>query len=195
VLGVPRADQLDWCGDRQSAALFESAVETARDTGAELLEIDIAPLLECARMLYQGPWVAERAAAAAELLRKSPGAIHPVVRAILQAGASVTAVEAFQGFYALKDYERAAQGLWAKIEALLLPTTPTIYRIAEVLAEPFALNANLGIYTNFVNLLDMAAIAVPAGFRDSGAGFGVSFIGPAADRAAAAGSSRGWRAG
>jgi allophanate hydrolase len=186
VLGVPRADQLDWCGDRQSAALFESAVETARDTGAELLEIDIAPLLECARMLYQGPWVAERAAAAAELLRKSPGAIHPVVRAILQAGASVTAVEAFQGFYALKHYERAAQGLWAKIEALLLPTTPTIYRIAEVLAEPFALNANLGIYTNFVNLLDMAAIAVPAGFRDSGAGFGVSFIGPAWSEAALA---------
>jgi allophanate hydrolase len=186
VLGVPRADQLDWCGDGQSAALFEGARETARDTGIELLEIDIAPLLECARMLYQGPWIAERAAAAAELLRKSPGAIHPVVRAILQAGASVSAVEAFQGFYALRAYERAARGLWGEIEALMLPTTPTIYRIAEVLAEPFALNANLGIYTNFVNLLDMAAIAVPAGFRDNGAGFGVSFIGPAWSEAALA---------
>ncbi|MEP6968779.1 MAG: amidase family protein, partial [Pseudomonadota bacterium] len=84
-----------------------------------------------------------------------------------------------EGFHALKAFERAAQTLWQGVDALLAPTTPTIYRIAEVLAEPFALNANLGAFTNFVNLLDMAAIAVPAGFRDDATGFGVSFIGPA----------------
>ncbi len=178
-LGIPRTGQLDWCGDGQSAALFEAATEAARACDVELAEVDIAPLLACARLLYQGPWVAERAAAVADLLRTASNAIHPVVRSILQAGAQVSAVEAFEGFYALKAYERTAQALWRDIDALLLPTAPTIYRVAEVLAEPFALNANLGLYTNFVNLLDMAAIAVPAGFRDNATGFGVSFIGPA----------------
>ena len=104
ALGVPRPSQLDWCGDGQSAALFEAASDAARAGGAELVEVDIAPLLECARLLYQGPWVAERAAAVADLLRSAPNAIHPVVRAILQAGAQVSAVEAFEGFYALKAY-------------------------------------------------------------------------------------------
>jgi allophanate hydrolase len=178
-LGVPRADQLDWCGDQASAAMFEAARATATRTGAEIIEVDIASLLGCARMLYQGPWVAERAAAAGKLLRERPGAIHPVIRVILASGANVSAVEAFEGLYALKAYERDAEKLWREVDALLLPTTPTIYRVAEVLAEPFALNANLGLFTNFVNLLDMAAVAVPAGFRDGGAGFGVSLIGPA----------------
>jgi allophanate hydrolase len=179
AVGVPRGDQLEWCGDGQSAALFEAAIEAMRQTGATLVEVDISPFLECARLLYQGPWVAERAGAMADLLRERPSAIHPVVRAIALAGANVSAIEAFEGFHALKLYERAAQKLWASVGALLMPTTPTIYRIAEVLAEPFALNANLGIYTNFVNLLDMAAINTPAGWRDNGTGFGVSFIGPA----------------
>jgi len=178
-LGIPPDDQLNWCADRRSAELFEAAVAGARQVGAEVVEVNVSALLECARMLYQGPWVAERAAAAAKLLRERPGAIHPVIRAILQAGANVSAVEAFEGLYALKAYERAAARLWDEVDALLMPTAPTIYRIAEVLAEPFALNANLGIFTNFVNLLDMAAIAVPAVFRDDGPGFGVSFIGPA----------------
>ena len=144
-----------------------------------MAEVDTAPLLECARLLYQGPWVAERAAAVADVLRTAPNALHPVVRSILQVGAQVSAAAAFEGFYALKAYERTAQALWRDIDVLLLPTAPTIYRVAEVLAEPFALNADLGLYTNFVNLLDMAAIAVPAGFRDNATGFGVSFIGPA----------------
>ncbi len=178
-LGVPRESQLDWCGDVHSAALFRAAREAAGRMGLEVVETDIGPLLECARLLYQGPWVAERAGAVAGLLRTQPGAIHPVVRSILQAGAMVSAVDAFAGFHALKGFERAAQTLWGQIDALLLPTAPRTYRIAEVLAEPFGLNANLGLYTNFVNLLDMAAISVPAGFGDHGAGFGVSFIGPA----------------
>ncbi len=183
-LGVPRAGQLDWCGDGEGPGLFAAALAGAQASGVEVVEVDIAPLLECARLLYQGPWVAERAGVVAGLLASQPGAIHPVVRAILQAGAAVTAVEAFAGFHALKGYERAAQALWREADALLLPTTPRTYRIAEVLAEPYALNANLGLYTNFVNLLDMAAIAVPVGWRADASGFGatgfgVSFIGPA----------------
>jgi allophanate hydrolase len=135
--------------------------------------------LAAAQLLYAGPWVAERAAAAEPLLRANPAAIDPVVRAILQAGLLTTGVETFRGQYALKHYERAAEALWERVDVLLLPTTPTVYRIAEVLREPVALNSNMGLYTNFVNLLDMSAIAVPAGFRDNGTGFGVTFMGPA----------------
>jgi allophanate hydrolase len=113
------------------------------------------------------------------ILESNPAAVHPVVRAIVQAGAGISAVDAFEGLHALQGYRRAAQSLWAGVDALMLPTAPTIYRIAEVLAEPFALNANLGTYTNFVNLLDMAAVAAPAGFRANATGFGVSFLGPA----------------
>ncbi|HEV2365328.1 MAG TPA: allophanate hydrolase [Caulobacteraceae bacterium] len=171
--------RLDWMSDRQSEALFERAVAAARGLCAEVVEVDLEPFVECARLLYQGPWVAERAAALGPILRERPAALHPVIRAIVTAAAHVTAAEAFEGFYRLKTYERSAQALWARADILLLPTTPTTFRIAEVLAEPFGLNAALGTYTNFVNLLDMAAVSVPAGFHDSGAGFGVSLIGPA----------------
>ncbi|MGE3143465.1 MAG: allophanate hydrolase [Hyphomonadaceae bacterium] len=177
-IGVPRPDQLDFSGDTQSGALYAAACARAEKLGA-VQTIDIAPLLACAQLLYQGPWVAERTAALAPLLARNPGAIHPVVRAIVEAGAGVSAVAAFEGLYALKGYERAAAALWAQIDVLLLPTAPTIYRIADVEAEPFALNANLGRYTNFVNLLDMAAIALPAGARANGTGFGITFIAPA----------------
>jgi allophanate hydrolase len=151
--------------------------------GATLVEVDIAPLLEAARLLYEGPWVAERTAAVEKMLRSKAAAIHPVVRSILQGGLAMSAVDAFKGEYALKAHQRQAEALWTRVEALLLPTCPTTYRVREVLAEPLALNANLGLYTNFVNLLDMSALAVPAGFRDNATGFGVTLVGPAwADR-------------
>jgi allophanate hydrolase len=182
TIGVPRPGQLNFFGDAQSAALFAAAVERARGIG-HVVEVDIAPLLAAAQLLYQGPWVAERTAALKDLLARNPAAIHPVVRAIVQGGVGVSAVEAFEGQYRLAGYARAAEGIWYGVDVLLLPTAPTIYRIAELAAEPVALNANLGLYTNFVNLLDMSAVAVPAGFRDNGTGFGVTFVGPAsADR-------------
>ena len=178
-MGVPRLDQLNYLGDAASERFYDQAIARLAATGATLVEVDIAPLLEAAQLLYAGPWVAERTAAIEDLLRTRPAAVHPVVRAIVQTGFGVSGLEAFKGLYALQDHARAAQALWESIDVLLLPTAPTIYRISEVLAEPFALNANLGLYTNFVNLLDMSAIAVPAGYRDNGTGFGVTLIGPA----------------
>lgn len=177
-IGIPRGDQLNWFGDAQSAGLFEKAKARLAKLGT-FVEVDIAPLLEAAKLLYSGAWVAERTAALDALLVSNPTAIHPVVRAIAQGGRAFSAVDAFKDAYALKDYERAAKRLWDGVDVLALPTAPTIYRIAEVLAEPFALNANLGAYTNFVNLLDMSAIALPAGFRDNDTGFGITLIGPA----------------
>jgi allophanate hydrolase len=113
------------------------------------------------------------------LLKANPAAIHPVVRAIAQGGQAMTAVEAFRGEYQLRAHARAAEAMWERIDVLLLPTAPTTYRLRELMAEPFALNAAMGLYTNFVNLLDMSAIALPAGFRDNFTGFGVTLIGPA----------------
>jgi allophanate hydrolase len=137
------------------------------------------PLLEAARLLYGGPWVAERTAALEPMLKTHPLAIHPVVRAIVEAGKGISAVETFRGQYTLQEYARIAEDLWDRVDILVLPTTPTIYRRSEVLAEPLALNAHLGLYTNFVNLLDMSAISIPSGFRANRTGVGVSLIGPA----------------
>ncbi len=183
-LGLPRPDQLNWFSDAQSARLFERAAQRLVAAGAEPVEVDIGPLLAAAALLYQGPWVAERTLVAEHLLRTRPGAIEPTVRAILQGGFAISAMDAFRAEYELRAHQRAAEAIWAQADVLVLPTTATTYRLREVIAEPFALNANLGLYTNFVNLLDMSAVALPAGFRDNATAFGVSLIGPAwADRA------------
>jgi len=182
-VGLPRRGQLEWLSDTQSERLFEAAVARVQAMGGQPVEVDIAPLREAAALLYAGPWVAERTAAVEDLLRDRPTAIHPVVRGILQGGWLYSAVDTFKAQYQLQAYQRVAEALWRTVDILLLPTTATTYRLREVLAEPLALNANLGLYTNFVNLLDMSAIAVPAGFRDNATGFGVTLIGPAwADR-------------
>ncbi len=176
--GVPRASQLkDLSG--QDMRLFLDCLPRLAAAGGTAIEVDVAPLIEAARLLYGGPWVAERTAVLETLLNTRPAAIHPVVRAIVQAGKGVSGVDTFRGFYALQQYARAAEELWDSIEVLVLPTAPAIYRRTEVLAEPVTLNAHIGLFTNFVNLLDMTAISLPAGFRDNQTGFGLSLIAPA----------------
>jgi allophanate hydrolase len=182
--GLPRPDQRNFLGDGQSARLYDQAVARIEALGGQPVEVDIAPLIEAARLLYQGPWVAERTAAIEDFLKRSPQAMHPVVRGIISGGLSMSAIDAYRGEYALKAYARHAEAVFEAVDVLVLPTCPTTYRLKEVLAEPVALNANLGLYTNFVNLLDMSALSLPAGFRDNATGFGVTLIGPAfADRA------------
>lgn len=181
-VGVPAT--LAWLSDVQSEALFRKAVARIEAMGGTIVDVDIAPLLDAAKLLYQGPWVAERTIAVEALLARDPDAIHPVVRAIVEGGLGLSAMDTFKAEYRLMAYRRDAERLWRGIDVLLLPTTATTYRIREVLAEPVTLNAQLGLYTNFVNLLDMSAVAVPAGFRDNDTGFGVTLIAPAwSDRA------------
>jgi allophanate hydrolase len=175
---VPAPGQLQDLASADGEA-YRAALERFRRAGGTFVEVDVTPLLAAARLLYEGPWVAERTAVVQPLLETRPGAIHPIVRTIVQAGRGISAVDAFKGFYALQEYVRDAEELWQRIDVLALPTTPSIYRREEVLAEPYALNANLGRYTNFVNLLDMCAVSIPAGFRENGTGVGVSLIGPA----------------
>lgn len=177
--GLPRPEQQIFMGDAQAEAMFGAAVARMKAMGGTPVAVDIAPFLAAAQLLYSGPWVAERTAAIEELVRTNPGAIQPTVRAILQGGLAYSAVDTFKAMYEMQAYARVAERMWAGVDVLLLPTAPTIYRVAEVMAEPVALNANLGLYTNFVNLLDMSAVAVPAGFRENGTGFGVTLIGPA----------------
>jgi len=182
-IGVPRRDQRQFFGDGQAEHLYERALATLSTQG-DLVEIDITPLLAAAQLLYGGPWVAERTAAILSLLESNPEAIHPVVCEIVAGGLEMSAVEVWQGHYRLAELQREAEAMWDSVDALAFPTTGTTYRVAELEAAPIALNSNLGLYTNFVNLLDMAAVAVPAGARDNATGFGITLIGPAhSDRA------------
>ena len=182
-IGVPRRDQRQFFGDVQAEYLYERALGVLAGEGA-IVEIDIAPLLEAARLLYGGPWVAERTAAVAALLESNPLAIDPVVREVIGPGSTMLATELWNGIYRLAELARVAETMWQGVDVLAFPTTGTTYRVAELLEAPVALNSNLGFYTNFVNLLDMAAIAVPAGARTNATGFGITLIGPAhTDRA------------
>jgi len=182
-IGVPRRDQRQWFGDGDSEFLYERALARLGEL-AELVEIDITPLQEAAQLLYGGPWVAERTAAIAKILTENPDAVDPTVRAVVEAGWSKTAVETFNGIYRLAELKRHADLMWGDLDALAFPTTGTTYRVAELAAAPIALNSNLGAYTNFVNLLDMAALAIPAGTRPNATGFGITLIGPSdTDRA------------
>ena len=181
---VPR--QREFFGDREYARLFEESIARLCALGFEAIEVDYAPFLEAQRLLYDGPWVAERCAAIGEFAAQHPDALDPVVRGILDRAAPLSAIDAFNGAYHLARLRREIEGLWEQVAVLLVPGAPTIYTIAQVEADPVALNSRLGWYTNFVNLLDLAAINVPAGLRADGMPFGISLIGPAhADEALA----------
>jgi allophanate hydrolase len=182
--GVPPAEQLEFFGDREAEALFQAAVERLERAGGEPVVIDYAPFRDAAQLLYSGPWVAERLAAIESFLAEKPDALHPVVRTIIAGGSKYSAVDAHRATYRLQELRALAEKQWERMDVLLLPTTGTIYTIEQVEVDPVQLNTNLGYYTNFVNLFDLAAVAVPAGFRPGGLPFGVSLIGPAFSDAA-----------
>jgi allophanate hydrolase len=177
--GVPRQDQLEFFGDTEAARLFDEAVERMSRCGGEPVVINFSPFREAAALLYSGPWVAERFAAIEEFLISKPDSIHPVVRNIIEGASKYSAVDSFRAAYRLAELRRQTDAEWPRMDVLLLPTTGTIYTHEEIARDPVALNSNLGYYTNFVNLLDLAAVAVPAGFRANGLPFGVSIIAPA----------------
>jgi allophanate hydrolase len=178
-LGVPSAAQRVFFGDKSSATAYDAALTKLSELGANLIEIDMESFYETARLLYEGPWVAERYLAAKKLIDTAPESLHPVTRQIIAAGARVTAADAFTAFYRLEALRRARDRTFGAIDALALPTVPTIYTIEQVLAEPIVLNSRLGTYTNFVNLLDLCGLAVPASMRPDGTPFGITLLAPA----------------
>ncbi len=145
--------------------------------GATIVEIDIEPFYETARLLYEGPWVAERYITARSLIASAHESMHPVTRGIILEGARPTAVDAFAAFYRLEELQRVREHVFRSIDVLLLPTAPTVYTVEQVLANPIELNSRLGTYTNFVNLLDLCGLALPAAMRPDGAPSGVTLAG------------------
>ncbi len=186
-LGVPFSGQRLFFGDQVSAAAYDAALARFAGLGAKIVETDIEPFYAAARLLYDGPWVAERYLTVKALIASSPESMHPVTRQILLAGAHGTAADVFSALYQLEELRRMRDHTFRSIDALLLPTTPTIYTVDQVLADPIQLNSRLGTYTNFVNLLDLCGLAVPATMRPDGTPFGVTLLAPAgADAALAA---------
>jgi allophanate hydrolase len=182
-LGVPRKGQLIFFGDKASETAFSDALKRWAALGATLVEFDLEPYYETARLLYEGPWVAERYLVIRNLLASSPDAIHPVTREIIIAGARLSAAETFAALYRLQALRKIAGRGFAGIDALVLPTAPTVYSTAQVLANPLELNSRLGTYTNFVNLLDLCGLALPAAMRPDGIPFGITLLAPAGNDA------------
>jgi allophanate hydrolase len=178
--GMPRPDQLQFFGDQEYARLFDRAIARIDSLGGSLIQIDFAPFLDAARLLYEGPWVAERYAAVEGFIHRHASAMHPVTRQIIEAGKSPSAVDAFKAQYRLMSLKRASEEVWGCVDVILTPTAGTIYEIARVNAEPIQTNSTLGYYTNFMNLLDLAGVAIPAGFRNDGLPFGVTIVGRSA---------------
>jgi allophanate hydrolase len=178
-LGVPRAGQLIFFGDKASEAAYGEALKRWTALGATLVEFDLEPFYETARLLYEGPWVAERYLVIRDLLASSPDAIHPVTREITIAGARLSAADTFAALYRLQGLRMVAGRAFAGIDALVLPTAPTAYSTAQVLANPIELNSRLGTYTNFVNLLDLCGLALPAAMRSDDIPFGITLLAPA----------------
>jgi allophanate hydrolase len=178
-IGVPRPDQLEFFGNKEYERLYAETVSSLTSHGHTLVEIDFAPFSAAAQLLYAGPYVAERFAAVGSFVKAHRDVVDPVVGSIIAAAERWTAAEAYQALYRLQALTQQTAGIWNGIDLLLVPTAPTIYTIEEVHREPVKLNSNLGYYTNFVNLLDLCGVAVPAGFTSGGFPFGVTAIGPA----------------
>lgn len=174
-IGIP-SNGLEFFGDHDYERLYREAAARAAQLGANIVEIDFTPFREAASLLYAGPWVAERLAALENFATKQADEMHDVVRGIVLGARHITAVDTFKGYYRLAELIRSADAGWTKMDILLLPTAGTTYTIEQLLADPVRLNSNLGAYTNFVNLMDLSALAVPAGFRKDGLPFGVTLI-------------------
>jgi allophanate hydrolase len=189
-VGVPLPGERLFFGDSESAAIYDAALVRLARLGAEIVEIDIEPFYEAARLLYEGPWVAERYLVVRDLAASAPEAIHPVTREIILAGARPSAADAFSAFYRLEELRRVRDHVFRRIDVLAVPTVPTVYTVAEVLADPIQLNSRLGTYTNFVNLLDLCGLAVPAAMRRDGTPLGITLLAPFGSDAALAAIGR-----
>ncbi|MGH8435113.1 MAG: allophanate hydrolase [Pseudomonas sp.] len=177
--GVPRAEDLQFFACTEGPALFEQAQQTLKDFGGEAVAIDFSPFLEAAKLLYEGPWVAERYSVAGELLEQNPGAVLPVIRAVLAKAPTVTGVQTFRAQYRLQALKALCDQALQGLDCLLTPTIGRPVTLDELHAEPLLRNAELGYYTNFMNLLDYAAVAVPSGFMRNGLPWGVTLFGRA----------------
>ncbi len=167
-VAVPDSASRHFFGDPNAEAGFDSALDMLSDLGADLVPIDFSPFFDVASLLYEGAWLAERLAAIEEFAAKSADALHPVTAEIIDGAGKLTAVDAFRGIYRLKELERKCETIFKPLDIMAVPTVPRFYTLDEVVAEPILTNSRLGTYTNFVNLLDLCALAVPTQSRPDG---------------------------
>jgi allophanate hydrolase len=177
--GVPRAENLEFFGCIQGPLLFGDAIDKLTAMGGEAVTLDLSPFLEAASLLYEGPWVAERYSVAGDLMETNPQAVLPVIRAVLAKAPAVTAVQTFRAQYRLQALKAQCDRLMEGLDCVLTPTIGRPVTNAELQAEPVLRNSELGYYTNFINLLDYAAIAVPSAFMDNGMPWGITLFGRA----------------
>jgi allophanate hydrolase len=177
-IALPRDEDLLFFGDAAMETAWRGAQGRLDGLAIDVSRIDLGPFFAVARMLYDGPWVAERRAAAGRLM-ETPEALHPVTRSILAGADRLSAVDCFQAFYRLAELRRACERALDCLDAIIVPTAPIFPRLADLEADPIGPNSRLGTYTNFVNLLDLAAIAVPGPARPDGLPAGLTLIGRA----------------
>ncbi len=187
TFGVPKNSELDFFGNEDFRKAFDKAVSIFEKAGGKKVSISFSPFLEAARLLYEGPWVFERYEAVGKFIEEHPDSIHPVTRSIIAPKRIPHPSEVFTGFHRLQGKKKIADREFSKVDVLLTPTVGTIYRTGEVEKDPIRLNSNLGYYTNYMNLLDYSALAIPAGFSNSSDPavtrfpFGVTIVGKAFD--------------
>lgn len=195
-VGMPAKPRLavpanpEFFGDSRNQAVYETALGRLRELGAELEEIDFAPFRQLAEQLYYGPWVAERSVAVEDV---PPEAINPVVRGIVENGHKYSACDAYKAEYIRAELSRRINDALAGFDALVVPTSPTLRTLAEMDAEPVLFNSQFGTYTNFTNLADLSALALPAGFRADGLPAGITLIAPAWHDSALAALGQRWQ--
>jgi allophanate hydrolase len=178
-VGVPDAASIEFFGDVAQAASFENALESLEALGAQIVPVDFTPLFAVARMLYEGAWVAERYAVVQELIERDPGALHATTRAIIGSATRLSAADAFRGMYRLQELKRQAMPLIEACDLLCVPSIPSFVTLTDLAEDPIGPNSRLGTYTNFVNLMDLCALAVPVARRRDGRPGGVTLIAPA----------------
>ncbi|WP_168232930.1 allophanate hydrolase [Pseudomonas veronii] len=191
-LAIPAS--LEFFGDTQNQAVFEQAVEHFKALGAVISEVDFSAFKALADQLYSGPWVAERTVALEGMLEHQPQAINPVVRGIVENGLQYSACDAYKAEYLRAELSRRINDTLAGFDALLVPTSPTIRTRADMVLEPVRYNAQFGYYTNFTNLADLSALALPAGLRADGLPCGITLLAPAWHDSALAHLGQRWQA-
>ena len=179
AFAVPRPADRIFCGDAEAEQSFDAAIARLVAFGGTPVDVDMAPCFEAARMLYEGAFVAERTAAVGDFSDAHPGALLDVTKTIVDGGRRFTAVDTFRAQYRLRDLKATGTAMFEHAPLLVVPTSPTIYTLEQLAAEPFKLNANLGTYTNFVNFFDLCALAIPSGRYASGMPIGITLIAPA----------------
>ncbi|WP_216592588.1 allophanate hydrolase [Verrucosispora sioxanthis] len=178
-LGVPHAEDLEFFGDAGQAVRFAAGVQALRGLVGQVGSVPLQSFLEAGELLYQGPWVAERLAGLDGFLREHPEAVLPVTRSVLETGRRYDAIDAFRGQHRLRELRAQVDQLWHEVDVLVLPTVGTTFTLAEVAEDPIGRNTVLGRYTQFANLLDLAAVTVPNGFTAAGRPASLTLLGPA----------------